>query len=599
MSSATKQIQQALEKATAQFTDEHVVVTLTTPGDKSHGDYACNVALVLFSFPFVKQQHPQIKSPVELAEKIVEELKKDKSLGSIIERTEVAKPGFINFFLTEEYLLNNLQTILNSNTYGNSEVNKGKEVVVEYSSPNIAKPFTVGHLRSTIIGDAIANLLEATGYTVHRDNHLGDWGTQFGKQIYAIKTWGNEEEIEKSDRPVKMLVDLYVKFHEEAEKNPELEEEGRKWFKRLEDGDGEAKRLWQKCVDWSLKEFKKIYEELGISFTENNRIGYGEAFFEDKMVPVVDELIQKKLLVEDNGAKLVFFADEKYPPLMIIKKDGATLYSTRDLATDKYRKEIHGEDIKIINEVGMEQSLYFKQLYETEYLLGWFKEGQRVHVSHGHYRFKEGKMSTRKGNVIWLEDILEEAKKRAAVLAKENLDNKTAEMVAYGAIKWSDLKRSSHQDIVFDWDDVLNMEGNSGPYLQYTYARTQSVLRKGESAKGKGESTKENSLNASRLTLHPEEESLLRALYHFPEVVGEAAVRLSPNIVCIYLFELAQSFNLFYQKHQIISSEVGKVGEVREVDDGVQNFRLALTEGVGKTLKQGLNLLGIQSPERM
>ena len=544
------------------------------PGDKKNGDYSSNVALIV-----AKKLG---KNPRVLGEEIAQKLQGEPlDSQGIFDRIEVAGAGFINFWVSNEKLLDVLRNpheILKQV----QDDNKGRKVVVEYSSPNIAKPFTVGHLRSTIIGDAVANLLQATGWEVHRDNHLGDWGTQFGKQIYAIKQWGNEEEIENSDRPVKLLVYLYVKFHEEAEKQPELNDEARTWFKKLEDGDEEARRLWRRCSDWSWRECEGIYKQLGVTFTENNGRGYGESFFEDKMSPIVKELEEKGLLKEgEEGAKLVFFSGNKYPPLMILKKDGSTLYATRDLATDKFRKENYGEDIVVINEIGGEQSLYMQQIFEVEKLLGWYKEGQRVHVKHGLFRFKEGKMSTRKGNVVWLEDVLIEAEKRAGELGglegQEGLE--IAKMVASGAIKWNDLKRDSKQDIVFDWDDILNMQGNSGPYMQYAFVRTQSILAKAE---------ERSSLQPTTYNLQPEERDLLLLLSQFSEIMEEAANRFAPSILCTYLFELAQSFNLFYQKHQILKAE----GDAR-------NLRLTITDATGKVIKQGLGLLGITPPDRM
>lgn len=577
---------------------DDVKVIIDYPTDPKHGDYSSNVALVA-----AKKVG---KAPRALAEEVVQELGiRNQALG-FFEKIEIAGPGFINFFLTNEALIKSM----NNDSFPN--IGNGRTVVVEYSSPNIAKPFTIGHLRSTIIGDAVANILQAVGYDVHRDNHLGDWGTQFGKQIYAIKTWGNEEEIEKSDRPVKMLVDLYVKFHEEAEKNPILEDEARAWFKRLEDGDEEARRLWEKCIAWSWKEFDAIYDQLGISFTENNGRGYGEAFFEDKMTPVIGELKQKGLLEEGKeGAQIASFPEEsKLPPLMILKKDGATLYATRDLATDKFRKEHYEDkDLLVINEVGAEQALYFRQLYKLEEMLGWFRPEQRVHIKHGLYRFKEGKMSTRKGNVIWLEDVLEEAEKRAWSLQKHVSDFSESEVlttnvkvgnaakqhtlgagerlnianiVGIGAIKWNDLKRTPEQDIAFEWDEVLNMQGNSGPYLQYTYVRTQSVLRKA----GMETTGLPWPLHSRAMTI--EEREILRLLVRVDEVVEEAAKRFSPSTIATYLFDLAQAFNLFYQKYPILKGEAS-----------VQEFRLALTASTGKVIKQGLNLLGIEAPEKM
>ncbi|MFI5241309.1 MAG: arginine--tRNA ligase, partial [Microgenomates group bacterium] len=439
--------------------------------NESFGDYSSNMAMVM-----AKKEG---KNPRQLAEEISSKLNSDKSLGEIVEKVEVAGPGFVNFWLKKDVLVDNLISIdREKEKYGISDSGKGKTVIVEYSSPNIAKPFTVGHLRSTIIGDAVANLFQAVGYKVLRDNHLGDWGTQFGKQIYAIKAWGDEDKIGKSDNPVKELVSLYVKFHEEAEKDESLEDGAREWFKKLENGDVEARRMWQMCIDWSFIEFDKIYSKLGIKFSKEfqDGRGLGESFFEGRMQVVIDELTKKGLLKEGKeGARLVFFKDDKYPPAMIVKKDGTSLYHTRDLATDKYRKEKYNPDL-VVNEVGIEQKLYFEQLYEMEKLLGWYKPGQRVHVGHGLIRFKEGKMSTRKGNVVWMEEVLGEAEKRASKLGSK--EKGLNEMVAIGALKYNDLKRESKTEVVFDWDEILNMEGNSGPYLQYAYARIQSVLGK-------------------------------------------------------------------------------------------------------------------------
>jgi arginyl-tRNA synthetase len=590
-----------------EYTKERIKFLLEKSENENFGDYSSNAALVAAKI--------LRKNPFELASELVEQLNKilprhdaggQARLGNV-EKVEAVKPGFINFWLSKNYLFSQLEKILDEKEkFGSKNEDLNKKIIVEYSSPNIAKPFTVGHLRSTIIGEAIANLLAANGWKVYRDNHLGDWGTQFGKQIYAIKNWGDERKIEQAENPVKELVALYVKFHKEAEKNPELEERAREWFKKLEEGDTETRRLWKKCVDWSWKEFEKIYQKLGIKFTENEGMGYSESFFEDKIQPVMKELREKKLTKESEDAELVFYPDDKFPPLMILKKDGTTLYSTRDLATDKFRLERYGKDIQIINEVGNEQALYFRQLFELEKILGWVKEGQRIHKKHGLYRFKDQKMSTRKGNVIWLEDVLKEAEKRAKTMqglgtqfvgskaittnikfsksAREYLLNdaeqaKIAKDVGIGAIKWNDLKRTSEQDIIFNWDEILNMQGDSGPYLQYTFARTQSVLAKFQNKQ----------IEAPRpglAKLNQEEVSLLRALNKFPEAIEMAGEKFSPNIVCNYLFDLAQKFNLFYQKCKIIGSEN-------------QNFRLKLTDAVGQVIKNGLHLLGIKAPEKM
>ncbi len=556
----------------------HVEFSVEMPKNEGFGDYASNIALVLFKDKGLMVNN-KFKTSMDLAKVVSDKLNTSSLIPNLCSRIEVVKPGFINFYLSKSYLFSQLEQILEKKEKsGSKNENLNKKVVVEYSSPNIAKPFTIGHLRSTIIGNAIANLLQANGWKVFRDNHLGDWGTQFGKQIYAIKTWGNEEIIEQSKNPVKELVALYIKFHEDAEKNPELEEKAREWFKKLENGDLEARRLWKKCVGWSLKEFQIIYKKLGVNFTENNGLGYGEAFFEDKMKDVLRELNDKKLLKKSDGAELIFFQNNIFPPLMITKKDGTTLYATRDLATDKFRLEKYGKDVLIINEVGAEQSLYFNQLFEAEKMLGWIKDGQRIHVKHGLYKFKDERMSTRKGNAIWLEDVLQEAVKRAEKFGSEKKE--IAEKVGIGALKWNDLKRSSNLDIVFDWDEILNMQGDSGPYIQYAFARIQSVLTK---VKNQNAKVKITNLN---FKLNDEEISLLRALNKFPEAVEQAGEKFAPSILCNYLFDLTGKFNLFYQKHKIIESEQ-------------KNFRLMLTQAVGEIIGNGLALLGISAPENM
>lgn len=541
-------------------------IKLDVPTNHSHGDYATNIALVI-----AKRQN---RNPIEVAGEIAAKLKEQDRFNAIVQSVEIAPPGFINFWLTETILALGIDKYLSTIDFTGAQ--EKKKIVVEYSSPNIAKPFGIGHFRSTVIGDAVANLLEAVGNTVHRDNHLGDWGTQFGKQIYAIKTWGDEKLIEESENPVKELVDLYVKFHEEAEKDESLNDRAREWFKRLEDGDAEARRLWEKCVDWSLGEFKSVYDILNVRFTENDGVGYGESYFEPKMAKVLEELDQKGLLKEgEGGAKLVFFADDKLPPLMITKKDGTSLYATRDLAADKFRLDTYGDNTLIINEVGAEQSLYFSQLFELEQMLGWVKAGQRVHVKHGLFRFTDRKMSTRKGDIVWLNDVIDEAIARARSLGS---DKKLAPKVAVGALKWNDLKREPVKDIVFEWDQILAMDGNSGPYLQYTHARAKSIL-------GKVDFRVPEKLTISE-PLNDKEKSLARVLFHFRETVQDAAKFYSPHMLANYLFVLAQEFNSFYNSERMIGSE-------RE------SARLELTAAVANVIATGLGLLGIDAPDKM
>ncbi|MGB3095011.1 MAG: arginine--tRNA ligase [Microgenomates group bacterium] len=533
--------------------------------DQKLGDYTTSIALKLA---------PKLKAtPMELAQKIANSIPKSE----LVDRVEVLKPGFINIHVSPLQLFKQLKEFSSRNFNLSSLFSKkNKTVIVEYSSPNIAKPFTIGHLRSTIIGDAIANMLQATGYDVKRDNHVGDWGTQFGKLIYAIQEWGSLEEIERSPRPVKVLVDLYVKFHEEADKDKDLEERARKKFKLLENGDDQIRALWNNCIEWSWKEFDFIYKKLGIVFTENEGRGYGESFFDKDLTAVVDELSKKKILHKSEGAEIVEFTDEKYPPLMITKSDGASLYSTRDLATDKFRLKKYGKDIVIINEVGAEQTLYFRQLYEVERMLGWFTTGQRIHVGHGLYRFKDQKMSTRKGNTIWLEDVISEAEVRASKMGN---NPSVSTSIAIASLKWNDLKHSPQQDVIFDWDQILNMQGNSGPYMLYTIVRAISILGKA------GESDLEN---GGETPLSGDELNLARFLSKFPEVAQQATTQYLPSTIATYLFQLAQQYNVFYQTSPILKA-----------DEKTKELRLMITAATANVLKSGLHLLGIQTVEKM
>ena len=542
-------------------------INLEHPEDLSHGDYSCNIAMML-----AKQV---AQNPRELAQKIVNEIIENQP--KEISKVEVAGPGFINFYLSPDFfVLQNKEILKVNKKFGQSKIGKGKKVVVEYSSPNIAKPFTIGHLRSTVIGDAIANILDFSGYRVVRDNHLGDWGTQFGKLIVAIKKWSSVEEIHKSKTPIKDLVALYVKFHDEAEKDMTLEDEARSWFTKLEKGDKEAKKIWQICVKLSMKEFEKIYKRLGVKFDT----AYGESFFEDKMKDVIEDVKKLGIAKESEGAYLVFFENEKYPPMMLLKKDGSSIYALRDLAADKFRKKKYGKDTIVINEVGMEQSLHFQQLFETEKLLGYSNGTDRIHVKHGFYRFPEGKMSTRKGNGIWLDEVLDEAIEKAAFFNKD-----TAEVVGVGAIKFNDLKRESSKDIVFNWDEVLNLKGDSGPYLQYSYARAKSILRKAKEEKIKSIFKFWSSVKVSDKR---EITELEKMLYRFPEIVERAGKEYSPHYIATYLIELASAFNSFYGK-----------GKIVDKIDTESPYKVVLTEAFLVVLKNGLNLLGISVPERM
>ena len=546
------------------------VIRVEHPKEMSHGDYASSIALVIGKV--LK------KNPMEIAETIkaqILDLEPD-----FFEKVEVIKPGFINFFLSQQSLVSSLNNILKEKEkYGSAKT--GKTVVIDYSAPNIAKPFGIGHLRSTILGQSIYNIYQFLGWKCIGDNHLGDWGTQFGKMIVAIKKWANKEKLK--DLSIDDLEKLYIKFHEETESNSDLEEEARAWFKKLEDNNKEAKEIWQTCVDISLKEFNKVYDLLGI------KIDYvlGESFYQEKMMPIIKEANKKKIVVKSQGALIIKYPGDKLPPAIILKSDGATNYFTRDLATVQYRLKTWKPDL-IIYEVGVEQSLHFQQLFWAIELLGWAKRNKFFHMAHGLYRSKEGRLSTRKGKTIHLESVLQEAIDRAKKIINESETGKDlpdkekekiAQTVGIGAVKYNDLSQHYTKNIVFSWDKILNLKGNSGPYLQYTIARCKSVLRKSKTK-----------INFKQIdNINSEEKHILRTIYKFPETIQEAADKFSPNLICNFAFDLAQKYNLFYQKHPIIKAET----------DNLKMFRLGLTAGVAQVLENSLSLLGISAPEKM
>ena len=540
MSSIKDQIIRALERAAKIRNPE-----LEFPENETFGDYSTNVAL---------------KTGQKTGD-IVTRLQKNKKLFDIVEKIDIAGPGFINFWLKKEILVNSLNNIDMPN------IGKGKTVIIDYSSPNIAKPFGIGHLRSSIIGQALYNLYKFLGYEVVGDNHLGDWGTQFGKLLFMI------DRTKTKDFSVENLEKLYVEFH----KHPEWEEGGRKWFKKLEGGDKEAREIWQRCVDVSLKEFERIYELLGVKID----FAFGESYYESEMKQMLtDPKITEYIETGENNSKIINIPNIK-TPLMFLKSDGATTYATRDLATIAFRERKWDPDI-IIYEVGAEQTLYFRQLFATARLLGLVGDKvELIHTAHGLYLSPGGKkFSTRRGETVKLEEVLDEAIARARKLG--NSDEVTAKAVGIGAIKYFDLMHSVGSDVTFDWDKVMNMEGNSGPYLQYTFARTQSVLAKAKTPQ-----------ELQGYTLQSEEEVVLRTLFRFPEVIMAAAKNYSPNILCNYLYDLASKFNTFYNKCRILPADT-----TRQVSADF-TWRVKLTAATGRVLKTGLNLLGIEAPERM
>ena len=536
------------------------------PENESFGDFSTNLAMIL--------SKKEKKSLVDVSEGLIEKLNKDDSLKDYIEKIEL-KSGFVNFWLKKEYLTRELKKIdLRKDEYGKENLGDGKLVVIDYSAPNIAKRFSIGHLRSTIIGQSLYNLYEFLGYKVVGDNHLGDWGTQFGTLLAEI-------EIQNADvdkLTVNELEKMYVEFNKRQEEDSKLHDKAKEWFKKLEEGDEKAKEIWEKIVKISMEEFDKVYDLLGVKID----FAYGESFYQDKMPAVIKELKDKKILKLSQGAQIVEF--ENMPPAMIVKSDGTTTYFTRDLATIEYRLRNWNPDI-FIYEVGSDQTLHFRQLFETVRKLGWIKKNVLKHVGHGLYRFKEGKMSTRKGTTINLEEILEMSVQKAKEIIRVSETSRGLKdieindlilKVGIGAIKYFDLIHQPASDIIFDWEKIFVLEGNSAPYLQYTYARTNSVLEK----------AKKTAKIDIEIKLNDEEVSVLRALIKFSDSIVSAAKSYSPNLLCNYLFSLAQKYNTFYNKHKIIDGEN-------------ESFRLLLTKSTGQVLKNGLTLLGIESPTKM
>ncbi len=563
-----KEIEKMIKNATEEFSLGDFFVDVSLSKNQEHGDYCSGISL--------KIAKETGQSPIEVAQKITHKILQAED--SRIEKIEVVTPGFINFFLSKKYLKSQLVEIMDKKeSYGSNKSGKGQILVIDYSSPNIAKSFGVGHLRSTIIGQSIYNIYKFLGWECIGDNHLGDWGTQFGKLIYQIKKSQLADKIDNLS--IGDLEKLYVSFHRELNDNPEMEDLGREWFKRLESGDEEAKKIWKACVDISIKEFNRIYQILGVEID----VALGESFYRDKTQEIIDELKDKKVAKKSRGALIVEFNDDNLPPLILVKSDGTTTYFARDLATIKYRVQRWNPDL-IIYEVGSDQSLYFKQLFEVMKTLDW-TQAKLVHVAHGLVRWKHGKFSTRKGETIHLEEILNETIERARKIIDssatssdltESERSKIAEIVGVGAVKYNDLSQHYSRDILFDWDKMLNLKGNSAPYIQYTFTRTEAVISKIGNI--------ETDFNFNEI--NDREERILKKVRLFPYIVDEAGKSFSPNLICNFLFELSQDYNLMYGKDRIIGSDK-------------ENQRVAITKAVNQVIKNGLNLLGIEAPSKM
>ena len=539
---------------------------------KEFGDFQTNFAMV--SSKLIG------KNPREIASTLVDNFKEN----DIIEKLEIAGPGFINIYLKNSFLNEEIKKVENEK-YDFSFLNTDKTVIIDYSSPNIAKRMHIGHLRSTIIGDSIKRILQFLGFHTLADNHIGDWGTQFGKLIVAYKNWLNKKAYEED--PIGELERIYVQFSDEAKKNPALEDEAREELKKLQLGDEDNQKLWKEFIDISLKEYNKIYDRLDVNFDYY----YGESFYNDMMPSVLEELKEKGIARENQGALVVFFENDKLPPAIVQKKDGSFLYTTSDLATMKFRKDELNVDEAVYLTDDRQQN-HFKQVFEIGEMLGEPYNYKKTHVVFGIMRFGDGMIfSSRSGNIIRLVDLLDEAKTQVKKVIDEKNPNipedekeNIAEIVGSGAIKYFDLSQNRTSDITFTWDKVLSFEGNTGPYLQYTYVRIMSIFRK----------LKEENIDVENENIILDdmtgiERELAAELLRFPQAAVKSYESYRPNIIADYLFDMAKLFNNFYNSSSILKEENKKV----------MDARILLAKKTAFVLKEGLSLLGIKTVDRM
>lgn len=569
MVSYKSKISEQIAKAT-NIPQEEIEKYIEIPKDMANGDYA---------FPCFKLAKTLKKSPIVIANEIKQEFQIEED---IISKVEVVG-GYLNFFVNK---LNKTKQIIeemaNNEQYGKSNFGKGTNIIVEFSSPNIAKPFHIGHLRTTGIGQALYNIYKFLGYNVIGINHLGDYGTQFGKMIEGYKKWGSEYSFK--EYPIDDLLDLYVRINELCKNDENVLNECRENFKKLENGDKYCIEIWKKFKELSLQEFQRIYNMLGTTFDSWN----GEAFYTDKMPEVIDILQKSGHLVESNGAKIINLEDQNIStPCMIVKSNGSTTYGTRDLAAILYRARTYDFD-KCLYVVGSEQDLHFRQVFGSARYLGLDEKYIKglEHISYGMIRLETGKMSTREGTLIKLEDLLNEAISRVDKILEEknpDVENKEdiARKVGIGAVVFNNLATSRVKDQIFKWEEVLNFQGETGPYIQYTYVRTQSVLNKAQYM------PKAEEININNLQ-DKYSQNIINIIYNFEETLKQVVYKNEPSILARYLIDLAKSYSLFYNENKIICNE-----------KEIQNARIYLTYMVGKVLKQGAKLLGIEMPEKM
>ena len=552
-----------LAKVIEGLDQETILNLLEQPKSSDLGD----IAFPAFSLAKIERKAPQAIA-ADIAEKID---------ASHFEKV-VATGPYVNFFLDKSQISDQvIKAVIQAGAdYGQQDEGHGGNITIDLSSPNIAKPFSVGHLRSTVIGDALSNIFRKMGYNTIKINHLGDWGKQFGLLMVAYKKWGSKEAVEAN--PIDELLKLYVRINAEIENDPELDEEGRLWFKKLEDGDPEATELWQWFRDESLVEFNRIYKLLGVEFDSLN----GEAFYNDKMDEGVQILEDKGLLKESKGASIVELDDVNLPPAMIKKSDGATLYITRDIATAMYRARTYNF-VKNIYAVGQEQSNHFRQLKAVLKKMGFDWSDDMIHVDFGLVTKNRQKLSTRKGNIILLEPTLQEAISRAKAQIEEKnpeLENKeeVARAVGVGAVKFYDLKTDRRNGYDFDLEAMVSFEGETGPYVQYAYARIQSILRKANFTP---------SADATYSLNDPESWEIIKLLQDFARVVKRAAENYDPSLIAKYAINLAQAFNKYYAHTRILD------------ESPERDSRLALSYSTAVVLKEALRLLGVDAPEKM
>lgn len=552
----------------ADMEPESIREAIEVPANKEMGDYA---------FPCFKLAKTVRKAPQMIARELKDKLEKPDFIADI-----QVVGAYINFFADKTSFVREVmcKVLDKDKDYIKSSMGEGKTIVIDYSSPNIAKPFHVGHLRSTVIGNALYNIYKALGYNCVGVNHLGDWGTQFGKLIVAYKKWGDKETVERED--IKELSRIYVKFHEEAEKDPSLNDEARHWMVKMQEGDSEALELWKWFVDISMKEFNRIYDRLHISFDSYA----GESFYNDKMQAVVDELKEKNLLKESEGAQIVDLEEYNMPPCLILRSDGGTLYPTRDIAAALYRKKTYNfyRDIYV---TALDQNLHFAQWFKVLELMGydWAKD-ELVHVPFGLVSLGDGKLSTRKGHVVLMEDILNAAvEKTSGIIEEKNPDlpnkEEISEQVGIGAVIFNDLYNSRIKNVVFDLERMLSFEGETGPYVQYTHARACSILRKA------GVEKPEKDIDCSLIS-DEASVNICKVLSDLPSKLVDAADKYEPYILTRHIVEICKAFNKFYNENNIMGSE----GELKKA-------RLAVVYAVKSAIAQSLALLGIAAPEQM